>query len=50
MGNYSLVELRMGIAEPDQVVSGILVGVLHSVIPMPRRKAQSVDWVLFGLI
>ena len=40
----------MGIAEPDQVVSGILVGVLYSVIPTPRRKAQSVDWVLFGLI
>ena len=30
----------MGIAEPDQVVSGFLVGVLHSVIQTPRRKAQ----------
>ena len=30
----------LGIAEPDQVVSGVLVGVLHSVIQAPRRKAQ----------
>ena len=30
----------LGIAEPDQVVSGVLVGVLHSVIQTPHRQAQ----------
>ena len=30
----------LGIAEPDQVVSGILVGVIHSVVQAPHRKAQ----------
>ena len=30
----------LGIAEPDQVIDGVLVGVLHSVIQTPRRKAQ----------
>ena len=30
----------LGIAEPDQVVGGVLVGVLHSVIQAPRREAQ----------
>ena len=38
------------IAEPHQVVGGVLVGVLHSVIQMPRRKSQRADWVLFRLI
>ena len=30
----------LGIAKPDQVVVGILVGVLHDVIHTPRRQAQ----------
>ena len=30
----------LGIAEPDQLVNGVLVGVLHSVIQAPHRKAQ----------
>ena len=30
----------LGIAEPDQVVSGVIVGIMHSVIQVPRRKAQ----------
>ena len=30
----------MGIGEPDQVVGGVLVGVLHSVIHATRIKAQ----------
>ena len=30
----------MGIAEPEKLVSGVLVGLLHSVIQAPRRKAQ----------
>ena len=30
----------LGIAEPDQVVGGVLVGVLNSVIHAPRRKVQ----------
>ena len=30
----------LGIAEPDQVVSGVLVGILHSVIQATRRKAK----------
>ena len=30
----------MGIAEPEQLASGVLVGVLHSIIQKPRRKAQ----------
>ena len=33
----------MGIAEPEQVVGGVLVGILHSVIQAPRRKAQRAD-------
>ena len=27
----------LGIAEPDQVVGGVLVGLLHGVIYTPRR-------------
>ena len=38
------------IAEPDQLVGGVLVGVLHSVIQEPRRKAQWAEWVFFRLI
>ena len=30
----------MGIAEPDQVVGGVLLGVLHSVIQTPHIQAQ----------
>ena len=30
----------LDIAEPDQVVSDVLVGVLHSVIQAPRIKVQ----------
>ena len=30
----------LGIAEPDQVVSGVLVGVLYSFMQAPLRKAQ----------
>ena len=30
----------LGIVEPDQLVSSVLVGVLHSVIQTPRRQAQ----------
>ena len=30
----------LGIAEPDQVFGGVLVGVLHSVIHTPCRQAQ----------
>ena len=30
----------LGITEPDQVVGGVLVGVLYSVIHAPCRKAQ----------
>ena len=30
----------LGIVEPELVVSGALVGVLHSVIQSPHRKAQ----------
>ena len=40
----------LGIAEPDQVVIGVLVVVLRSFIKAPRRKAQLADWVLFGFI
>ena len=40
----------LGIAEPEQLVSGVLVYLLDSVIEAPRRKAQSADWVLFRLI
>ena len=29
-----------GIAEPDQVVSGVLAGVLNNVMQAPRVKAQ----------
>ena len=28
----------LGIAEPDQVVGGVIVGILHSVIQAPVRK------------
>ena len=37
-------------AEPDQVVGGVLVGVLHSVIQTPYRQAQWADWLLFIMI
>ena len=40
----------LGIAEPDQLVSGVLAGVLHSVIQSPRREAQRADWMLFRLV
>ena len=40
----------LGIAEPDQVVSGVLAGVLHSVIQLPRREAQRADRMLFLLV
>ena len=40
----------LGIAEPDQVVSGVLAGVLHSVIQSPHREAQRADWMLFQLV
>ena len=30
----------LGIAEPYQVVGGVLVGLLHGVIYTPRRQAQ----------
>ena len=30
----------LGIAEPDQVVGGVLVGVLHSVIQTPHIQSQ----------
>ena len=29
----------LGISEPDQVVGGVLVGVLHGVIQKPRRQS-----------
>ena len=40
----------LGIAEPDQVVSGVLTGVLRSVIQSPRREAKLADWMLFRLV
>ena len=40
----------LGMTEPDQVVGGVLIGVLYIVIQAPRRKAQWEDWVLFILI
>ena len=40
----------LGIADYDQVVGGVIVGVLHSVLQAPRRKAQRADWVVFRLI
>ena len=40
----------LGIAEPDQVVSGVISVVLHSVIQSPRREAQRSDWMLFRLV
>ena len=40
----------MGVAEPDQIISDVLVVVLHGVIQTPRDQAQCVDGVLFGLI
>ena len=30
----------MEIEEPGQLVSGVLVGVLHSIIQLPRRKTH----------
>ena len=30
----------MGIADPDQLVDGVLVGVLNSVIQTPRRQTK----------
>ena len=30
----------LGIAEPDKLVGGVLVGALNSVIQTPRRQAQ----------
>ena len=30
----------LGIVEPDQVVGGVIVGVLHSVIQTPHIQAQ----------
>ena len=30
----------LGIAEPYQVVGGVIAGVLHGVIQTPRRQAQ----------
>ena len=36
--------------DPKQVVGGVIVGVLHSVIQAPRRQAQLADWVMFRLI
>ena len=30
----------LGISEPDQVVGGFIVGVMHSVIQAPRRQVQ----------
>ena len=30
----------LGISESDQVVGGVIVGVLHIVLQAPRRKAQ----------
>ena len=40
----------MEIAELDQVVCGVLVGVMNSVIQIPCRQAQLLYWVLFILI
>ena len=40
----------LGIAEPDQLVGGILVEVLHGVIQKPRRKSQWADWVMLIMI
>ena len=40
----------LGIAEPDQVVGGVTVGLLYSVIQATCRKAQWSDWVLFRFI
>ena len=40
----------LGIAEPDQVVSGVLAGVLQSVIQSPCREEQRADWMLFLLV
>ena len=30
----------LGISEPDQLVSGVVVGVLHSVVQAPRGKEK----------
>ena len=30
----------LGISEPDQLVGGVLAGVLHVIIQTPRRQAQ----------
>ena len=40
----------LGIAEPDHVVGGVPVGVLHGVIQKTSRQAQREDWVLLRLI
>ena len=40
----------LGVTEPDQVVGGVIVGVLHSVIQAPCRKAQLADSVMLRLI
>ena len=40
----------LGIAEPDQLVGGVLVGVLHGVIQTPRIQAQWEDYVLLRMI
>ena len=40
----------MGIAEPDQVVSGVLIYVLHDVIQTPCSQEKWEDEVLLGMI
>ena len=40
----------LGVEEPGQIVSGVLVGVLHGVIQTPRSQAQRANGVLIGMI
>ena len=40
----------LGVAEPDQVVSGVLADVLNSVIQSSCIEAQRAGWMLFWLV
>ena len=43
IGNQASITLFidcLGISEPDEVVGGVLVGVLYDVIETPSRQAQ----------
>ena len=40
----------LGVTEPDQLVSGVIVGILHGVIHTPCNQAQWENGVLLGMI